>query len=397
VAEARVNEQLQDLERRRTDLLENVQKQVHKRLDAETDARRSRLQQLTADQERISRERAQLERREGELGSYLGILQAELERMARAKVSGEVFADLKVTHCPVCDQEVGPGPSHSATCFLCSKPLPPADAPAAVRRIAFEEDQLTEEVSEIEPLLSGIRGEMAEMDNGLVKLAETIRRIESELLAARQVAATLIPEDLVLIDRDSGRLNEQLAFLKRVRKTLGIQKTLSAQIDACQREEARLKAELASEVPDVNLEEVSGLFQSRMVDYLNKINVGDARRWSYGPVMFRLRQRDFQVRIKGGTWTTQTGATSQALVLFAYHYAMLSLVADGRFNYPGLVIIDFPLELADGASVADKENYLVEPFIELCARKGMEATQFIAAGRSFADLKGSNQVPLVRE
>ena len=133
------------------------------------------LQQLTADQERISRERAKLERREGELGSYLGILQAELERMARAKASGEVFADLKVTHCPVCDQEVGPVPSHSGTCFLCSKPLPPADTPAAVRRIAFEEDQLIEEVSELEPLLSGIRGEMVEMDNGLVKLAEANR------------------------------------------------------------------------------------------------------------------------------------------------------------------------------------------------------------------------------
>jgi hypothetical protein len=75
---------------------------------------------------------------------------------------------------------------------------------------------------------------------------------------------------------------------------------------------------------------------------------------------------------------------------------MLSLVADGWFNYPGLVIIDFPLELVDGASIADKENYLVEPFIELCARKGMEATQFIAAGRAFENLAGTHQIHLAR-
>jgi len=396
-AETRLKAQLQQLDERRAQLLANMEEQVQMRVDAESESRRKALQQLTAERERIIRERGKQARRESELQSYWEVLKGEQERLGRAKASGQVFADLKVTHCPVCDQEVNSNRSDPGTCFLCRKPLPHGDTSAASRRIAFEEEQLTEESGELELLLNRMKKEIADLDGGLLKLNESVRQLESELSAARQVAATLIPQDLVLIDRDSGRLNEQLGFLGRVRKTLEIQKELSAKIDVCQREEARLKAELTAEMPDVNLEDISNHFQSRMADYLNKINAGDPKRWTYGPVGFRLRQRDFQVKIKDAKWNAQVGATSQALVLFAYHYAMLSLVADGRFNYPGLVIIDFPLELADGASVADKENYLVEPFIELCARKGMEATQFIAAGRAFENLSGSNQIALAPE
>lgn len=395
-AEAHLKAQLQTLERRRTELLDDVEKQMQKKVDPETEVRRKALQQLSADREGIARERVKLVRREVELDSYLEILKAELERLARAKASGQIFADLKVTHCPVCDHDIDSNYADPGTCFLCRKPLPQADTSAASQRISFEQDQLTEESSELELLVNNIRNEIEELDDRFLKLAESTRHLESELSAARQVAATLIPGDLVLIDQDSGRLNEQLRFLNRVRRTLDTQKDLTAKIDVCQKDEARMKAELSEETPDVNLEDISSHFQNRMVDYLNKINIGDNKRWGYGPVSFRLRQRDFQVKIRDGKWNAQVGATSQALVLFAYHYAMLSLVADGRFNYPGLVIIDFPLELADGASVADKENYLVEPFIELCARKGMEATQFIAAGRAFENLAGSNQIPLMR-
>lgn len=77
-----------------------------------------------------------------------------------------------------------------------------------------------------------------------------------------------------------------------------------------------------------------------------------------------------------------------------YHYALLSLVADSRYNYPGLVIIDFPMQLANGTSIAEAENYLVAPFIELCNRVGMEKTQFIAAGRAFENLPNTHQIHL---
>ena len=33
-------------------------------------------------------------------------------------------------------------------------------------------------------------------------------------------------------------------------------------------------------------------------------------------------------------------------------------------NVPGFVALDFQAELEDGSSVADKENFVLEPFIE---------------------------------
>jgi energy-coupling factor transporter ATP-binding protein EcfA2 len=368
-AQARLKTRLQELDRRRTQLLRDMDMQVKTKVNAESEMRRQALQRLVGEKDGITHERSKLAQRESELRAYWEVLKGELERLGRAKASGQIFADLKVTHCPACDQEIDSNRAEPGICFLCRRPLPQSDTSAASRRLAFEEDQLSDESAELEQLLNTIRTELANLDQKLQRVTEPIVRLESELSAARKAAATLIPEDLVLIDRDSGRINEQLGFLNRVRHALEIQKDLSGKIDECQKEETRLKAELTAQTPDVNLEDTSHLFQDRMVDYLNKLNIGDANRWTYGPITFRLRQRDFQVRVRDGKWNAQVGATSQALVLFAYHYAMLSLVTDGRFNYPGLVIIDFPLELADGASVADKENYLVEPFIELCARQ----------------------------
>ncbi|HEV2247223.1 MAG TPA: hypothetical protein VGW37_11280 [Terriglobia bacterium] len=393
-AEQRLNGQLRQLAERRSKLLDEVQKEVRVKVDAQAEQRRRKLYEINEQADRANQERAKLARREAELSSYDQVLKAELERLGRAKASGQVFADLKVTHCPACDQEVSATSAAPGTCFLCHQPLGNGSVITAKNRVSFEEDQLTEESGEIGDLMTKLRSEIAALDAQLAGLKESAGRLDFELTAARRVAATLIPEDLVLIDQDAGRLREQLEFLGRVRKTLEIQKDLTEQIDALQKEESRLKAELELTTPDVNLEDISSHFESRMLDYLNKINVGDSKRWEYGPVSFRLRARDFQVKVREGKWNAQIGATSQALVLFAYHYAMLSLVADGRFNYPGLVIIDFPLELADGASVADKENYLVEPFIELCARTGMGATQFIAAGRAFENLKGTHQIHL---
>jgi hypothetical protein len=44
--------------------------------------------------------------------------------------------------------------------------------------------------------------------------------------------------------------------------------------------------------------------------------------------------------------------------------------------------------------VDDKENFVVEPFIELTGSEGMEGTQFIAAGSAFENLKGANRIEL---
>lgn len=135
---------------------------------------------------------------------------------------------------------------------------------------------------------------------------------------------------------------------------------------------------------------------ARVVNYDNALNQGDKQRWEHGAVRFHFREKDFSVKVKGRRWDTQIGAASKAIMLFAYHYALLSLVREDYANYPGIVIVDFPLQLADGTSISDKENYLVEPFIALCESIGKSFAQFIAAGRSFENLTGAKRIELVR-
>jgi hypothetical protein len=51
------------------------------------------------------------------------------------------------------------------------------------------------------------------------------------------------------------------------------------------------------------------------------------------------------------------------------------------------VIIDFPANLEDKDAIADKENFVLQPFIELLAQEQMRGCQLIAAGRSFQGLE----------
>jgi hypothetical protein len=78
--------------------------------------------------------------------------------------------------------------------------------------------------------------------------------------------------------------------------------------------------------------------------------------------------------------------------MLAYHFALLKLSNVKGYNYPGFALIDFPPTLADRTKVADKENYLIEPFVELFTRT--QSFQVIVGGRAFKNLKGANRIPL---
>lgn len=48
----------------------------------------------------------------------------------------------------------------------------------------------------------------------------------------------------------------------------------------------------------------------------------------------------------------------------------------------------------EGKKVADKENFVIEPFIELCSREGFEDLQVIATGSAFEGLEGVHRIDL---
>ncbi len=78
----------------------------------------------------------------------------------------------------------------------------------------------------------------------------------------------------------------------------------------------------------------------------------------------------------------------------SYHYGLMSLTSHNDYNYPGLLILDFPAVLDDGSTVRDKENFVLEPFVALLRQDNMYTAQIIAAGSSFENLQGANRIEM---
>jgi hypothetical protein len=73
----------------------------------------------------------------------------------------------------------------------------------------------------------------------------------------------------------------------------------------------------------------------------------------------------------------------------AYHYGLLTLSGVTGCHYPGLSVIDLPGEFS-GEAIEDKENFIVQPFIELLNQEQYNAAQLIMTGASFVGLEGAH-------
>ncbi|MHB9023423.1 MAG: hypothetical protein ACYC7E_04530 [Armatimonadota bacterium] len=394
-SEQRIQSELADIETRRAEIMAAIREQQEAKDNALTDAVKERYELIKAERDRQLANLAGIQDRIRELHVYDRALESELERNARLQAVTPIFADLRVTHCPVCDQPAE-CESDSHICYLCNRPYPSdyKESSSALSRLAFEVDQLNEEAGEMGDLITQLGKEAVEYEIAISDASEELERLSADLASAKKHAAALLPPDFALLGEQQGRLLEQLAQLQRVRNALQYQDALRARIKDVEDEEKHLRAIVDIQTPIVDFGELSSIMEDGMNSYMNVLNSGGIERWQHGPLTFSFRERDFRVLLGKRKWDDELGATSQAMVLFAYHYALLSLCHHGRFNYPGIVIIDFPVQLADGSSIMGSENYLVEPFIALCHTLGQNNAQFIAAGRSFTGLEGAHRIEL---
>ena len=339
--EKRLRADLAEIETQRSILLDAVAKKVQAQLGERAQAAKVQFDALAAARRALDTEAHSLTHRLAELIAYAKMLSDEVGRFGRAESVNGLVAQLRVTHCPVCDQEVQPT-RDGKTCYLCHRPMPGTPTTSGKLRVEFEETQLKEEKGEIETLIANLEAQLAEVRRQQEENQREQNRLETDLRPARQFALGLLPPDLTLLDQRRGRLTEQLDTLGRVSKSVQSQKALSTQIEELLRDENRLKAGLAAVKADADLQRVSLLFEERVNEYLNEINTADSSRWRHRRATFRLKERSVIFHAD-----EKLGATSQALFLFAYHYALLSLVADTGCHYRGVVIIDFPRQLAD--------------------------------------------------
>lgn len=332
-----------------------------------------------------------------EIAEYGTAAQAELARLERAEVAGGVLSGLRITHCPACDREI-----HDVTrgsCCLCKRPLQEdgTGTTEAEHRIAFEKRQLQSEIQEAADLANVLRQDEERLVSLVQALGTRASEIETALQPVRSAAAaTAIPQEVQVIDVETGRLHERIRQLERVAGVLDRREAIADEIAVLTRRVAELEAEVARQAAAVSYETSGDKLSDGMMEYLAQINQARPNMWSQGYVSVDLHQRDFDMRVGNRHWGNRLGGTLRLYFLLSYHYALLRLSVDEDCHYPGLVILDFPPQLDDGTLIGDQENFVLEPFIGLTARQGMEATQVIVAGNAFEGLEGAHMTELSR-
>jgi outer membrane murein-binding lipoprotein Lpp len=327
-----------------------------------------------------------------ELRSYYESVKAELSRLKRADTASDLFAGLRVTQCPVCDRKVtfSKGPN----CYLCQQPLaaqPDDEHSGAKKRLAFEIEQLEGEEAELKELLERLMREQVNVNDRVRRLDEELADVETRLRPVRTAFAALMPPEIAVTDTEIGQNQERIAQLLRLRQAVQHRDQLSTEIDQLRAKVESLKGDVDAEAGKVPFERLSDELSDGINEYLNVLNDGDPSRWPHGAIRFDLGESSFRIRV-GQKPLSSLGATSLGYVLLGYHYTLLKLSGRDGYNYPGLALIDFPMTLADKTTIADKENYLIEPFVRLF--RSRPTFQLVVCGRSFEGLQGVHRIAL---
>jgi DNA repair exonuclease SbcCD ATPase subunit len=315
--------------------------------------------------------------RSAEIAEQKRLLEEESSRLERAKVATRLLPRLKITHCPACDQAIDePSDAAANPCFLCRRERPPAPGSAddADRRLEFERAQIQAELKENDELLAEVAKDIKKLNDLRAEIAGRIRNLEESLRPVRTAIAALVPAAVSVIDVESGRLQERLKQLERVKAALAKRENLNEQIKKIQEEVAKLEREVRERKTEVDFMDANQRLEDGINTYLNRISEASKGSWTQdAPIRVSIRDREFSIKVGKWSWQGKLGGTQTLLFLLAYQYALLSLTPVEACHYPGFAALDFQAKLEDGSPgiTRDKENFVLRPFIKLLGSKGI--------------------------
>jgi hypothetical protein len=396
----RIKEDIQRLQERRNTLLESVlegatpetdpiQKEMVQQMGEE-------LASLRAERENLLSDIMKADDRLSELNEYQRLVSEELSRISRTERAGEILKAIKITHCPACDREISQHGEDTNECVLCHRPMAKSSGATidSAKRIEFERHQLRAETDEAQELIASLVGQRQGMTSRIEKLNGKIGQIEANLRPTRKAAAAIMPPEIGIGDMEVGRLEERLQQLRRIASSLKKREEISAEIMQIQQEVTEFQSKVAEQNSRIDFDKESDVLADWINTYLNLIHGSKPMLWSQKPVAIDLRRRDFKFFVGERSWRSKLGGTAALIFLMAYHYGLMGLSNKEGYNYPGLVILDFPAELDDGSIVRDKENFVLEPFVKFLQDESMSSTQLIAAGSAFENLRGAHRIEL---
>ena len=402
MASDRIQKEISELQEKRRKLLEellaavthqnqSVQKEMVQQLSEELVA-------LQAEREALIVNLKKTDERLSDLKEYRVLVGEELSRIERTGVAGEILTAIKITHCPACDREISKSPINTNECLLCHRTIEPLTGVDVkpTRRLEFERHQLSAEYDEAEEIIAALDHDQKEIGIQIQKLNDRIHQIQAHLRPTRVATAAIMPPEIAIWDMGIGGLEERLKQLKRITESLNRREDISTQIAQVQEQVAELERKVAEQKSKIDFDREADVLADSMNSYLNLIYRNKPMLWSQKPIAVDFRRRDFKFFVGERNWKSKLGGTATLIFLMAYHYGLMSLSNRNDYNYPGLLILDFPAELDDGSTVRDKENFVLEPFIDLLGRDNMDAAQVIAAGSAFENLPCASRIEMHR-
>lgn len=341
---------------------------------------------LEDDQEHLKK----LQERKSELVRYNNELIEELKRLERAQDAGEVLSDLRITHCPACDQAIKNAKLGTVECFLCHQHLPtePQIEGLGVVRLKFEQSRLNGELYEVEVLVELLTQDIAKYEMSIFSKREQLLSVERELQPSRSAVSALTQEEVSSIDMQLGVANERERQLGRISKAVGVEDNLDQQIQAIENQIKPLAVSVDRLAREVDFDQAAGFLEDGMNDYLNSLNRQRPNVWPHSQINVDLSKSSFGLRVGRRSWSKALGGTDTLYFLMAYHYGLLTLSHKIGCHYPGITIIDLPGDFL-GEDIGDKENFIVQPFIDLMQQEEFSDTQLIITGAAFLGLAGA--------
>jgi hypothetical protein len=392
-ASRRIDETIATLSTERNTLLEELRRSLPPTAALNSESLGTELVQLREDLFSLERQWMKTEERLQDIRRYRESLRTEQGRLDRALAAGEILSALKVTHCPACDRSLTAKPQENE-CYVCCRPLEAVAAPSslAVNRVAFERERLQSELTEADQLIEQLSKESSA---GSALVATHKRRIEhanSLLAPTRSASAALLPPELAIIDVRTGELKQRQRQLAALRQALDKRMQLSREIDEIHGRIRLLEDKVKQQSDAVDFESAADALTDGMNDYLDSIRRAKPDSWTSGRVSLRVDGKSFNYFVDAKRWSAKLGGTLALYFFISYHFGLLQLTSRSGFNYPGLLLLDLPAELEPSESIADRENFILQPFIDLARKR--EDVQVIVAGSSFAGLADINRITL---
>lgn len=344
---------------------------------------------LKENRETLFEDAQQVRRRLEELQNYQMTILDEKERLDRAFAAGRILSALKVTHCPLCDQEVVEMSDDRGKCFLCKQNVQ-KHSHAGEFRLELEKQQLSEDLIETKSLITSLKIELQANLLALREVEDKLSVIENRIKPIRKATTAIQIPEIAFIDQEIGSISERIRQWERIHKALSKESELIVEIKELNKQIKELESDILLSQSELDFTNIEKFFDNSMNTYLNLIHQSSSKRWSKeNRVVSKFKEKGFDFKINNLDWQAALGDTWGGYFLLAYHYALMD--SSAKYFYPGFLILDYPKGFEDSETVSANANHTLAPFINLLS-KDLANTQIIAAGKGFSPFQGANVI-----